>query len=590
MPPKRISQTNPQPTLTQEDVDQLVRDGIETAIRAERERVKMEATRARGPAGGPAAAPMARECSFTGFIKCGPTQFHGTEGVVGLVRCFKKMENTFKISECAEGKKVKFDTATLHSQALTWWNSQVATLGREVANGRPWTEVKQMMTDKFCLTEEVQRLEDELRPLKLRDMNIDAYTERMGHKANDCRSKNVASGATVQSNIVCYECEERGHKSRACSKKADRRGGNVQGQAYVIRDAEHNQGPNVVMAAHTERFNELALLCPDVVPNEKKKVELYINGLPEIIKGETNSSRPATLNEAVRMAHALMEERVHKSRACPKKADRRGGNMQGQAYVIRDAEHNQGLNVVTGMFLLNNCYATMLFDSGADKSFMDIKFSHLIDIKPVKLNSSYEVELANKTLGVKSDSSVSRLKVISCIKARKYIERGSLLFIAQVTEKEPTKKQLHVIDSNGVHVDPAKVEAIRNWSAPTTPMEKNKKYEWGMEEEEAFQTLKQKLCSAYILALTEGTENFIEYCDASLKGFGVVLMQREKKELNMSQRRWIELLRDYDCEIRYHLMDSIEKLAQQYLKEIVYRRGVPVSIISDRESLFTSRF
>nr|GFA93497.1 putative reverse transcriptase domain-containing protein [Tanacetum cinerariifolium] len=199
------------------------------------------------------------------------------------------------------------------------------------------------------------------------------------------------------------------------------------------------------------------------------------------------------------------EERGHKSFECPKKADRRDGNVQGQAYFFRDAEHNQGPNVVTGTFLLNNHYATMLFDSRTDKIFVDIKFSHLIDIKPVKLNSSYEVELAvgkvvstnsilrgctlnllshlfdinlmpielstfdvkggmdwlverdalivcgrkevhvpyrNKTLVVKSDSGISRLKVISCIKARKYIETGSQLFIAKVTEKEPAKKQL----------------------------------------------------------------------------------------------------------------------------------------------------
>nr|GEX84967.1 hypothetical protein [Tanacetum cinerariifolium] len=137
--------------------------------------------------------------------------------------------------------------------------------------------------------------------------------------------------------------------------------------------------------------------------------------------------------------------------------------------------------------------------------------------------------------------------------------------------------KLTVKNCNGVHVDPAKVEAIRNWSAPTTPTEvrqflglagyyqrfiegfsliskplskltqKNKKYEWGMEEEEAFQTLKQKLCSVPILAVPEGTENFIIYCDASLK------------------------------------TDNIEKLAQQHLKEIVCRHGVHVSIISDRD-------
>nr|GEZ75683.1 putative reverse transcriptase domain-containing protein [Tanacetum cinerariifolium] len=80
----------------------------------------------------------------------------------------------------------------------------------------------------------------------------------------------------------------------------------------------------------------------------------------------------------------------------------------------------------------------------------------------------------------------------------------------------------HVIDRSGVHVDPAKIEAIKIWAAPTTPTE--------------------KLYSAPILALPEGTEDFMVYCDASLKGYGAVLMQREK----------IKLLSDYDCEIRYH--------------------------------------
>ncbi|GJS07889.1 putative reverse transcriptase domain-containing protein [Tanacetum coccineum] len=145
----------------------------------------------------------------------------------------------------------------------------------------------------------------------------------------------------------------------------------------------------------------------------------------------------------------------------------------------------------------------------------------------------------------------------------------------------------HVIDSSGVHVEPAKIEAIKNWAAPTTPTEKNKPYVWGDDEEEAFQTLKQKLCSAPILSLPEGSKDFVVYCDASLKGFGAVLMQREKgravvllfdygtllctylsvryttepkagnifmrsKRLNMRQRRWVKVLSDYDCVIRYH--------------------------------------
>ncbi|GJZ67601.1 putative reverse transcriptase domain-containing protein [Tanacetum coccineum] len=138
---------------------------------------------------------------------------------------------------------------------------------------------------------------------------------------------------------------------------------------------------------------------------------------------------------------------------------------------------------------------------------------------------------------------------------------------------------------------------------------KGVKFDWGDKQEAAFQLLKQKLCSASILALPEGSQDFVVYCDASLKGLGAVLMQREKvisytscqlkiheknftthdlelgsvvfslklwrhylyrtkctvftdhmslqhilnqKELNMRQRRWLELLSDYDCEIHYH--------------------------------------
>ncbi|XP_071739981.1 uncharacterized protein [Rutidosis leptorrhynchoides] len=99
---------------------------------------------------------------------------------------------------------------------------------------------------------------------------------------------------------------------------------------------------------------------------------------------------------------------------------------------------------------------------------------------------------------------------------------------------------------------------------------KGKKYEWTDLHESAFQLLKEKLTTAPILPLPEGTEDFMIYCDASRKGFGCLLMQRKKviaygsrqlkefatyfdqKLLNMGQRRRVELLNDYNCEIRYH--------------------------------------
>nr|GFA67813.1 reverse transcriptase domain-containing protein [Tanacetum cinerariifolium] len=116
----------------------------------------------------------------------------------------------------------------------------------------------------------------------------------------------------------------------------------------------------------------------------------------------------------------------------------------------------------------------------------------------------------------------------------------------------------YVIDSEGILVDPAKIEAIKDWESPKTPTEirqflglagyyrrfiegflkiakpmtkltqKSVKFDWGEKAEATFQLLKQKLCSAPILTLPEGSENFVVYCDASHKGLGAVLMQKEK--------------------------------------------------------------
>ncbi|GKB28972.1 putative reverse transcriptase domain-containing protein [Tanacetum coccineum] len=363
----------------------------------------------------------------------------------------------------------------------------------------------------------------------------------------------------------------------------------------------------------------------------------------------------------------------------------------------------QGPNVVTGTFLLNNRYASVLFDSGSDKSFVNTRFSHLIDINQDKLDVNYEVELAdgkvvntntvlrgctlnlvnhlfeidlmpielgtfdiiigidwlaehdaviicgkkvvripcrNKTLIVEGDKGQSRIKVVSCIKARKYIERGCQMFVIHVTKKKSKEKRLENVpvirdflevflgDLSGLppprqvefridlvpgaapvarapyHLAPSEMKELSvklqellkkgfilpsssPWGAPVLFVKKNdgsfrmcidyrelnkmtiknryplmriddlfdqlqgssvyskinlqssyhqlcikeedipitafrtrfyliskpltkltqkdKKYEWGKEEEEAFQTLKQKLCSAPILALPEGT-------------------------------------------------------------------------------------
>ncbi|GKD66991.1 putative reverse transcriptase domain-containing protein [Tanacetum coccineum] len=136
----------------------------------------------------------------------------------------------------------------------------------------------------------------------------------------------------------------------------------------------------------------------------------------------------------------------------------------------------------------------------------------------------------------------------------------------------------HVIDSDGIHVDPAKIESLKDWASPKTPTEIHQFLE---KTEAAFQLLKQKMCSAPILALPEGSENFVvnekNYTTHDLELEEVVFALKmwrhylyytkcvvftdhkslqhivDQKELNMRQRHWLVLLSDYDCEIRYHL-------------------------------------
>ncbi|GKB98055.1 putative reverse transcriptase domain-containing protein [Tanacetum coccineum] len=568
--------------------------------------------------------------------------------------------------ECAEGKKVKFVAATLQGPALTWWNSKVATMGLETVNRMPWTEMKQLMTAEF---------------------------------------------------------------------------------------------------------NELALMCPRMVEPESVKVDAYIRGLSENIKGEVTSSRPTNLNEAVRMAHKLMEQKSNRkdNSRQPSQNNQKQGNARAMTNAPTEVRVSFGsLPVCERCFTRHvgqcmiKCYkcgkvghksryckeksvatganAQPIWtcydygEQGSDRSFVDTRFSSMLDIDPVKINASYEpIELGtfdviigmdwlvkhdvviicgekvvripyeNKTLTVESDKGVapvahapyrlapSEMRELS-VQLQELLEKGFIrpssspwgapvlfvqveqvdlmsfgltnapavfmdlmnrvckpyldkfviVFVDDILvyskDEEEHGKHLkiilellkkvklyakfskcdfwlnsvqflgYVIDRNGVHVDPAKIEAIKNWTTPTTPTDvrqflrlagyyhrfiegfsliskpltkltqKDKKYELGKEEDEAFQTLKQKLCSAPILALPEGTKDFVVYCDASLKGYGAVLMQRERlwrhylygtkcvvftdhkslqyilnqKELNLRQRRWIELLSDYDYEIRYH--------------------------------------
>ncbi|GJW69465.1 putative reverse transcriptase domain-containing protein [Tanacetum coccineum] len=678
---------------------------------------------------------------------------------------------------------------------------ETVTVGNEIAYAMIWTELKKKITNKYYPRTEIKKLEVELWELKVKGTNVIGYNQR---------------------------------------------------------------------------FQELALLCGRMFPEESDKIEKYVGGLPDMIHGGVVASKPKTMQEAIEIASKpkTMQEAIerHFKRECPKLKNNNN-------HAVGRAGTNPDSNVVTGTFLLNNHYASILFDTGANRSFVSTTFSPQIAITPTTLDHYYDVELAdgriiglntilrgcklnllnhpfnidlmlvelgsfdaiiamdwlakyqaiimcvekivripwgNETLIVHGDGSnrrnETRLNIISCTKTQKYFLKGCPIFLAYITTKgtedkskekrlkdvliirdfpdvfpkeflglPPTRqvefqidlipgaapvarapyrlapfemkdlleqlKELsdkgficpssspwgapilfvkkkdrsfrmcidylelnkltvknryplpridnlfdqlqgssvspkinlrsgyhqlrvreedipkttfrtrynhyefqvmpfgltnapaifmdlmnrvckpyldkfmivfindiliylknkkeheehfklilellkkeelyakifkcefwilkvqflgHVIDSQGIHVDPAKIESIKDWASPKSLTE-----------------IRQflGLAGAPILALPKGSEDFIIYCDASIKGLGVVLMQREKsgsvfsetletlfvrnqvyvftdhkslqhilnqKELNMRQRRWLELLSDYDCEIRYH--------------------------------------
>ncbi|GJU26278.1 putative reverse transcriptase domain-containing protein [Tanacetum coccineum] len=366
------------------------------------------------------------------------------------------MESVFNINGCAIENQVKFATCTLLGAALTWWNGQIRTLGPE-AYSMTWEVLKKKMMNKYCPQGEVKKLEIELWNLKVKGNDVPTYTER---------------------------------------------------------------------------FQELTLICTKFVANETEKVDKYISGLPDNIYGNVKSARPKTLDETIELANNLMDQKLctyaerqtdNKRKADDSSRNNHGHQQQpfkrqnvakvynmgsgekkpyggslpkssgninvantqkgnganpkgngcfefGNAEKKGNASRDPDSNVVTGTFLLNNRYASILFDTDADRSFISSAFSSLIDITQTPLENSYDVELAdgkivwlrrchavivcdeklvripygNETLIFRGDESSngreSRLTIILCSKAQEYMVKGCQIFLAQISAKKEEDK------------------------------------------------------------------------------------------------------------------------------------------------------
>nr|GEU52397.1 retrotransposable element Tf2 [Tanacetum cinerariifolium] len=278
------------------------------------------------------------------------------------------------------------------------------------------------------------------------------------------------------------------------------------------------------LKTYVKRFQELATLCPTMVLDSEKMIEAFIGGLPRRIKGNVTASKPQTLEEAINIAQRLMDQVGHMTKNCKNKKLATGSNLlpvivicrscgekghyanqcrkttnnnaQERAYMLRDRNAHRDPNIVTDRGFIRPSSspwgAPVLFFKKKDESFR-----MCIDYR--ELNKLTE---KNRYLLPRIDDLFDQLQGLSIYSK---IDLRSGYHQLRVREEDIPKiafRTRHLIDSQGLHVDPAKIEAVKNWASPTTPTE---------------------------LPLPEGNEDFVVYCDASRQGLGAVLMQREKK-------------------------------------------------------------
>ncbi|GJV22846.1 putative reverse transcriptase domain-containing protein [Tanacetum coccineum] len=723
---------------------------------------------------------VSRGYTYKEFLACNPKEYDGKGGAIVYTHWIEKMELVHDMSGCRDSQRVKYSAGSFVGKVLTSWNSKIRTWGREAAVGKSWEDFKTLTREEFCLSNEMQKLETELWNQAMVRAGYAAYSDRLHELARlvpHLVTPEATKPKTIQKIVqLAGTLTDEALRNGSIKKNHEKRG-NVGKPSKDGIEGRITKGLRLEMLLLRPCFN-----CnrPGYFARDCRVVPRNVN--------------PINARNPVARTYFECGSTDHIKSAYPRinQAQRLGGNQQNQVMAVNEEPSDLGfsyeIEIASGQLVK------------IDKVIRGCKLEiegHMFDINLIPFGSgSFDVItrmdwLSDHMAEIICHEKVVRIPLLDGKEIKFLIElvpgempvakspyrlAPSILeeFSGQLKELQDKEVQFlrHVINGDGIHVDPSKIKAIKNWEAPRTLSEvrsflgltgyyhrfienfykiakpltvltqKSKTFDWGEEQKNAFQTLKDKLCNTPVLALPDRPEDFLVYCDASGLGLGCVLIQRGKviayasrqlkihvknytthdlelgavmfalkiwrhylygiksiiytdhkslrhifsqKELNMRQRCWIELFSDYDCEICYHpgkanvvadalsmkewvkpkrvramnmtlqssikdmilaaqkeaseesqpkipkwkwegiamdfvtklprtssghvtiwvIMDRLtkfahflpmredykmERLARLYLNEIVARHGVPISIISDRDSRFTSRF
>nr|GEU30967.1 putative reverse transcriptase domain-containing protein [Tanacetum cinerariifolium] len=589
-------------------------------------------------------------------------------GVVELTRWFEKMETVFRISNYSVENQIKFSTCTLLESALTWWNSHVIIVGPDVAYAMTWESNKikryvgglpniihgSVVASRLKTMQEAIEMEN-----KLMDKRNNTWAEHQAkNKKIDDTSRNNQSQQQQQNK---RQNIDRAYTAGSGEKKPYRGS-----KPMCPKCNYHYDGPCALKCHKCNKVGHFARDCRSTA-----NVNTVNNQM-----GNGTGQKPTCYE---------CESQGHFRKDFPKFKNKNNGTQGGNAtapakvYVVGRVGTNPDSNVVTGTFLLNNRYASILFDTGADRSFVSTAFSSQIAISPTTLDHYYDIELAdgriiglnsilrgctlnflnhpfnidlmpielgsfdaiigkdwlakyhavivcaekivripwgNEILIVHGDRSdwvkETRLNIISCTKTHKYMLKGCHVFLAHITTKETKdkleKKRLENVtivrnfpevfpeDLSGLpltrqvefQIDlipgaaPVAREPYRSalsrmkelsdqlkelsekgfirpssspWGAPVMPFGLTKVISYASSQlkihEKNYMTHDLELGSV-VFALKFWRHYLYETKCTVFMDHKSLQHILDQKELNMRQRRWLELLSDYDCEIRYH--------------------------------------